>query len=692
MATLEEIEAELQLRELLEAAQAELDRRGNAKPERPEDQGLWHRIADNVIGLDDGYTSFGENLGSFGNAAIESGTLGIVGDEAAAWADSKRGRFGSEAPIPSYDEALARRRETEAKFRDDHKVAAFGADLAGALVPGVGIAGAAARGSGLMTGALKGATAGVGAGALQGAAEGEGGLIDRGQGAMVGGAVGGALGGLAAPVSRGAGFLWDRLGGGASKALREAEDKVGLDRAGLEIVSEAVERDRPYADDALEWAGPDAVNAQLGVNTQGLLDFVVNRPGRASAKASNAVQEFGAKGGQDFRRSLDGTLGSENGVARTQRDIMQGSAGSRNDAYSAAYAKPIDYSTPQGGRILELMDRVDDGAIAAANRLMKAEGAKSKQIRATFDENGNAQFDVLPDVQQLDYITRALRDMNNPLAGTGKDTGSAYKSLASEIRTTLDEVVPEYKAARAEGRDAIANREAVEFGQSLLSRGTKMDEAEDALKGMTDGEKQFARQGLRDYFAEIMENSQLALTDRNMDAREALRPIKEALSGAGQRKIRALLGDDADSFIQQAKESYSKLALRASVNTNSKTAPRQAAEEIIDRAVPPGALEALGEGRGLLGAATAVARPLLDDPRMARLARRDDVVDRIGQFLMQPVGNAAETLPMMRQIPGLLQAAQQTSGRVAGGVNTGMGILSALAAQQSAQAATERSR
>lgn len=678
MATLEEAQAELRMREILKAAQAELDRRKNVKPERPADQGILHRIADNVIGLDDGYTSFGENLGSFGNAAIESGTLGIVGDEAAAWADSLGGG--------DYDAALARRRETEATFREDHPVAAFGADLSGAFVPGLGIAGAAARGTGLMTGALKGATAGVGAGALQGAAEGEGGLIDRGQGAMVGGAVGGALGAAASPVSRGAGFLWDRLGGGASKALREAEDKVGLDRAGLEIVSEAVERDRPYADEALRMAGPGAINAEMGKNAQGLLDFVVNRPGRASARTSNAVQEYGAKGGQDLRRAMDETLGAENGVARTQREIMQGSRNDRETAYNAAYAKPIDYSGQAGGRVLELMDRVDGAAIRAANKLMKAEGNSSRQIRATIDDDGNVSFDTLPDVRQLDYITRALRDMDNPLAGTGKDAGSAFKTLAREIRTTLDDIVPEYKAARAEGRDAIANREAVEFGESLLSRNTKMDEAEDTLAAMTDGEKRFVRQGLRDHFAEIMENAQLALTDRNMDAREALRPVKEALSGAGKRKLRALLGDQADAFIRQAEESYSKLSLRASVNENSKTQPRRAAEEVIDRAVPPGALEALGEGRGLLGAATAVARPLLDDPRMARLARRDDVVDRIGQFLMQPVGNAAETLPMMRQIPGLLQAAQQTSGRVAGGVNTGMGILSALAAQQASQA------
>lgn len=154
----------------------------------PQQRGIGQRLYDNIVGdPTDGVQSTGEALGTWLNRAGESMTLGTVGDEASAAATGM-------LPGRSYDSELARYRQNE---RDMSTAGRLSADIAGALVPGVGAAGAIGRAATLPGRVGAGAIAGGAASGTYGFMEGEGGASDRfddaAKQAILGAFVGGAI-------------------------------------------------------------------------------------------------------------------------------------------------------------------------------------------------------------------------------------------------------------------------------------------------------------------------------------------------------------------------------------------------------------------------------------------------------------------------------------------------------------------
>lgn len=646
--------------------------------EQPKDFG--QVLKENLLGDDDPTTqNFGERVGSFLNRAGESMTLGVVGDEADAGARSiLNGR--------SYEQNLADVRQQERIFADENPVAAIAADIGGALVPGLGAANTIMRGATLGTKVGRGLLAGGTAGATMGFTEGEGGLDNRVSSGAIGAGVGGLLG-MAVPLA-GAGLrnTFEAVAPGAQRAVRKARDSLGLEREGARMVSEAMRRDMPVSDEILREAGPDAVVAQSGPQTLGLLDAIVNRPGEYGTAASAQVQDFAAARGREFAETLDSALGQPVGAMRSKVEIMRNSAPARREAYGAAYTQPIDYSTPAGRRIESLLGRVPSRAIRDAEEMMRIAGEENLQQMASIADDGTITFTTPPDVRMLDYVTRALRDMTDPLSsGIGGSQRDAVGGLAREIRAAVDDAVPEYRAAREAGRDAIVNREAVDFGAALFARNTPMDVAEDALGQMGTAERRFAAQGARDYIDEVMANARRAQTDMNMDIREAMRPVAELTSRAGERKLTALLGEaEATRVLDAAKSAYQALSLRANVGRNSRTEPRRAVEEGLDAAVPIGMGEALAAGRGVSGAAMQGIYNVAGDPATQRLLRRDEVAGAVGRALMQPA-NSPQGRQVREVLPGLLARATEQSNTVEAAANRAGGVLGMYANQQNAR-------
>lgn len=146
-------------------------------------------VLDNVVGLDNGVMSTGEKLGTALNAAGESLTLGVVGDEAAAAFDAAIGNG-------SYEERRDFYRQNQEQFREDHPMLSFASEVAPALVPGLGGAKLMQALTSKLGRAGAGAALGALSGLIYGAAEGEGGATERakqgGLTALFGGAVGGA--------------------------------------------------------------------------------------------------------------------------------------------------------------------------------------------------------------------------------------------------------------------------------------------------------------------------------------------------------------------------------------------------------------------------------------------------------------------------------------------------------------------
>lgn len=208
------------------------------------ERGLGAKLYDNIIGSDDGVQSYGESLGTWLNRAGESATLGLVGDEAAAFADDLVGRG-------DYDERLNFYRQNEANMSPGGRLSA---DIVGALVPT--LTGAGAIGSVSSVPARMGIGAGLGAasGASIGFMEGEGGFDDRLEGAGMQGVVGGLLGGAIPAV--GAGVRGVMQGRAARRAVREAARDAPTSEA-LRAEGNALYR---QVDDAGVHIRPDAFN------------------------------------------------------------------------------------------------------------------------------------------------------------------------------------------------------------------------------------------------------------------------------------------------------------------------------------------------------------------------------------------------------------------------------------------------
>lgn len=644
----------------------------------PQERGFWHAVGDNVIGFDDGVQSFGEDLGTFFGMGAESASAGLLGDEGNALV------AGMLPGGRDYDEAMDFYRGNEARFREDKPGLSLVADVGGAVLPGLGFAGAARAGANLATRAVAGGLTGLLGGATQGFMEGEGGLMPRIENSLVPAGLGAGIG-LALPVAgQVAGAAYRSFGPGAARALRATERGLGINRTASELVSRAVDQDAPYAGRRVAEAGPNALNAQMGPNSTALLDFVASQPTSASTRVREGVNAFAEQQRQAFEQSLDRTMGLPEGVARRQREMMQSTAASRRAAYEAAYGQSIDWTTPAGQRLAELVDNLQPGDTAAAQRIMGREGARPIRREAdVIGPEGDVIQRPMPGVEELDYATRALNDIGFP-TGAGTQEAASARDLSRSIRRTLDELVPEYQAARAQGADVIANRNALDFGRTLLSREVPMDVAEDALADMTAVEQQFVASAVRDTINEMTANATRILSDPLADAREVLQPLRLLTNEAGERKLRALLGDQADEVIRSSRAAYHALSLRSNVGGNSATMPRQAWQREVDALMPRGATEALQEDGWGAAMGTAINQ-LAGDPSASRLARQQEMLDAVGRLLMQPMRDPNSNLPAIRRLPGLLAEANRNAGYVADDATRLGGLLGAIATQRTAE-------
>ena len=316
--------------------------------------------------------------------------------------------------------------------------------------------------------ALVGTTIGVPAGAADAFTRGEGGLEERAGQAALGGIIGGATGMAAPVVGQGLASGYEALANRLARAARVSG--LGVSRPVAEELIERFQGDDVLGNAAarIRAGGPNAMLADTGPNAAGQLDATIQRGGPGATLAARAVDERASQASRDMTGTLNRTFGAPVGTPARQTAIREGTAAARGQAYDAAYAQPINYADPRGRHVEQLLGRVPQEAINQANRLMRAEGQASRQIRATINPDGTVSFDRLPDVRQLDYITRALNEVARGAEGQGAlggttAAGRIYGNLSSQIRRTVRDLVPEYGVALDTAADPIRRIQAIGF-------------------------------------------------------------------------------------------------------------------------------------------------------------------------------------------------------------------------------------
>tara|TARA_R110001599_G_scaffold77724_1_gene211782 strand:- start:24922 stop:27102 length:2181 start_codon:yes stop_codon:yes gene_type:complete len=451
------------------------------------------------------------------------------------------------------------------------------------------------RGASLLRTALTGGAVGATGGAIEGGVSGYGSgetpderSTNALQRAILGGALGGPLGALA-PVA-GAGIsrlLAMRPGQQVSKAAEEAAASPEAMRGAAQLGGMQSTLAAPTLPTSL---------AEASTPYRRGLDASMSVPNPAIDPTMGLLNRYASEASGRLKGTLDELLGEPSGVRLQQRDLMRDTAERRAEAYDAAYQSPIDYSGEAGEQLQSLIATVDDDIIKRANTLMAREGNRSAQMRVTLDEAGNITgFESLPDVRQIDYITRTLQGRASAAirAGEAEDV-TTLTQQTRRIRQALDEMVPEYRAARSQAAEIIGQREAFEAGYDVLSN-IKREDVLMAVEDMTPGELNNVRSGLRQHIDDIMARASSPLDPDGDEYKEAMRALTSLAQRVNQDKMRMVMGDEAaDALFAQLKETVPPMLTRMQgVAAGSQTAPRALAQGVIDEgagATPTGDL------------------------------------------------------------------------------------------------------
>lgn len=547
-------------------------------------------------------------------------------------------------------------REIQSGFEEDNPKSATALRVAGGLVgsaPLVALSGPAVLANAptslagqVTTGAALGTVAGATEGGISGAGRGNDGdrLATAKQDAFFGGALGTGFGALGPAVKAGAPAV---LGWFRGTDVKKIAKELGIGDDAAKVIRNALlNDDLPAAKAAIARAGDNAMLSDAGRATQELLDAAVESGGNAGRVAREAIEDRAAVASGQMQQSLDRFLGKPQSVKSMQAGVRKGTQAARQAAYDAAYAQPINYA--KGGRSLEpLLKRVPKDVIDKANRLMKIEGAESSQILAEIAEDGVVSFKTLPDVRQLDYITRALRDA----AEAGQDAGAlggrtqasnALTNLSKAIRHNLRKLVPQYGKALDTAADAITETKALDAGYSLLRAATKRGDVVDSLSGMGKAERAAVKRGVRSYIDDTLANVGRVASDPNVDAREGLKLIRELSSRASNDKMSLVLGKKAATALGKELDSAAtSLEVRAAIAKNSKTAIRNNIRETVSDISKGGVLRELSSGNPV-NAAKRFVQVFTGNTPEAIALREAGIFEDIAKALTEKKGQQAQ--------------------------------------------------
>lgn len=611
---------------------------------------------DAIARIMEGATPAQESVSSFDRQTIGQNPVAARGAKfvqgvpfVGEWADEAVGLVS-----PQARDAM---RVTNAAMDRENPIASTALQIGGGIAGSIPMAIAAGPtvmakiGTGLMNQAVRGGIAGSVAGAVEGAVSGAGAGDDgnRGESALrrgaAGAAIGGVVGAVAPAAAKGGAALVQKFRGSDVKVISR---ELGISDDAARVVKRYIEADDlTAAQDALARAGSKATLADAGPGTQRLLDAAVVYGDKAPKIAGDVINERAAQSGRDMTAALDATLGKPRGQSEIVSGIRQSTAAPRSAAYNAAYAQPIDYSAPRGRLLESLLKRAPGSAIKRANDLMRIEGVKSSQIMAEIADDGSVTFTRMPDVRQIDYITRALKDVADAADGQGKlggttALGRATGELSSNIRKVLRREVPEYGKALDTAADAISRRNAVDMGYDLIKDSTKRDSVAEALRGASAAERAAMKEGVRSSIDDTLATVRAYVSSPDLDINEFNRLAGMLRNRAARDKMTMLLGkQETDALYAALDQEVTSLELRAAIAMNSKTAGRQGVRDTVQEQIAPGALNMLLQGEPL-NANKRIMQILTDTTPEALTLRERGIFDEIAGALVGKRGADAQ--------------------------------------------------
>lgn len=560
-------------------------------------------------------------------------------------------------------------------LRESNPIASVAGNIAGGIAGARGLSQAGilptvAPGASLATRVGVGAGEGFGLGALYGLGSGEDGA--RAESALINGGIGGVAGGAVPLVAQGVSSTYRNIAD--SLARNDVARQAGVSPEVARQLAQTLDADGTLGAQGLAnmgRAGNEAMLADAGPNARQVLDASIARGGPGATLASNRINERLGRGAADLDTALNSAMGRPGESLSRDLVVYGDKTNPLSLMYKRAYSQPIDYADPRAIEIEGMIrNRVPKSAIDAANNLMRVEGVESQQILARLADDGTVSFETLPDVRQLDYITRGLNQVAQEADGKGAlggttPIGRAYGNLSRDIRSRLRELVPEYNTALNRAGTEIGKVKASEFGDSLLSDGVTRSDVRDFVREIPDAERNSLKQSVRQNIDDRIARVRAAFTDPNMDAREAASALKTMSSRANRDKLSAVLGEkDASALFDEMDRIFPSFGLKASVAENSKTAARNETIGMVRNQASPGAIGTIGRGEPLQ-ASKRVIQALTGQTDEAIRGREDAIFSEIADYLTRPASQAIPAFQAMQNYQGQSLANQVRANRIA---------------------------
>jgi hypothetical protein len=450
--------------------------------------------------------------------------------------------------------------------------------------------------------------------------------------------------------------------------------ELGVSQQAATVIREAVQTtDADLADmlAAIDRAGEQGMIADADIATQVLLDAAAAAEGGASAIVRSAVDTRAQQAGQGLGRTMDETIVAQPRVGAEAADVKDIASSisaetrpQRQAAYNEAYSTPIDYTSDAGKKIEALIGRIPSGtlrkAIQEANDAMKVDGVGARQIMADIDAQGNVTFIEMPNTVQADYIKRALGTIGQEVDTMGRPTADAGRAqrLYREISTALTEAVPAYGEAVRLGGDKIGRDIALDVGMRSLNKDVTPREVVRQLSGLDEGQRVYAKVGLRDAIQQTIDNVKATIASPDVDVNALRTVLRDLSSEANRAKTKAIIGQEAsDKLFRELEKASAALALKAAVAVNSKTAIRQATKESIERFTEPGVMQAAMRGEPLQ-ATQRVIQALTGETGEFAQAQKNEIMREIARAMTSARGEEAKR--QLRKIYDAVKSNQAT--------------------------------
>jgi hypothetical protein len=362
------------------------------------------------------------------------------------------------------------------------------------------------------------ATAGAGYGALTGAASApdltnlpnvaENAALGAGTGAALGPAVAAGVRGVAG-VSNIARKQYLAMTNPQRLADEIAARKLAAEAASGQTAIDVAQQARDKIAAAQQQAIPQPVTMAdvAGPKVQSLAGTITRDPNEAGSAATKFLEQrhFGADpynpdaiDTQKARISeaLSDALG-QGRVRQVAEDLVDQRAKAARPLYQAAEIKTIPYDTPGGQALLAALDRIPQKAKNNANRILSISNEGGNQV--IWKQQGKKlQLVAVPNVRRFNYIKQGLdqsieREYDKE-TGRYSPEGKALIELKNEILSHLDNLVPEYKAARARFRGDTELLNALRQGRRF-DRMTHDDVISEQAKLKTGTERELFRIG-----------------------------------------------------------------------------------------------------------------------------------------------------------------------------------------------------